>query len=1033
VKLGWVLIICCAATPAWGQTGTAALTGLVQGADRKPKLGGVVVTATSRALQGEQSAVTDAAGVYRIPNLPPGVYTLRFSREGYQPSTRKGFGLRADITVRVNAILFPLEPTEAPVAARDDEPDRTVAAEASETAAASGTNAVDVGSSSTGANLNAEFIKRIPISAPGGKGAAARSIESVAVAGPNTIADRFGTSISGTTSPENRYLLDGLAVNSPGFAILGTPLSSEFVREINVVTAGYMPEYGRTTGGVLNVVTKSGSNEFHGSIWSFASPGGLEGRRKPVSVSGQTVQFAPRLSLIGDVGGDLGGPIVKDRLWFYAGFDVSSTRYNIDRDLYATDAGGNVSSGAIPGASRTFPAILQTVQAMAKLTFQPNADNRLTVSVYGVPATSGEDGQYAVNPSSGAPEIGSGSTPGLYAATASRRQSRPFDGLVKWTSQFLDKRLVFDAMLGVHHQSDSALAADGSAAGSKSGYASFPGVLWQRAPAHPVTDFEPVPGGGCAPPAQCPVTGYYTGGYDKGVSARLATETHDRLHGSLIATFFFAGLGHHVVKAGFETELTRFQNLKSFWLMQESADGTTFSDAFHFGILVGPDQPHYLNPIAVETSSMTVGGFVQDSWSVLDAVTVNLGVRYDAQYLYTGDNLALSLPNQWSPRLGVIYDPGQAGRSKIFASYARYFENAPLSLADTALNGEPHALRTLDATRCPDPGDPRYQEACAAPAAIVARGGPENPNRLYGAIGQGGAPVDPDIQAASTDEIVAGTELEPFPEARFGVTYTRRWVHRWIEDISRDNMNTFFLANPGYGIAADFPRARRNYDALTLYLVKVFANDWLAQASYTLGYLRGNMVAFFRPETGDLLPNYSSDWDTKELMDTRDGPLAGDNRHTLKLFAARDWALGRTQRLGTGVALRAVSGAPTNYIGNPPFHGPREQYVLPRGSGKRLPASFGADLQLAYRVGVSAGVNVSVVMDVFNVFNLQGVTATDEVYTTSTVNGIKGGKPADLASLRDLSGAPAPMKIGFGEPIAYQEPRVFRFGVRGEF
>ena len=85
-------------------------------------------------------------------------------------------------------------------------------------------------------------------------------------------------SISGTTSPENSFVIDGLSVNDPGFGILGTPLSVEFIQDVNVITGGYMPEYGRATGGVLNAVTKSGSNEFHGSVFGNWTPGALEGK-----------------------------------------------------------------------------------------------------------------------------------------------------------------------------------------------------------------------------------------------------------------------------------------------------------------------------------------------------------------------------------------------------------------------------------------------------------------------------------------------------------------------------------------------------------------------------------------------------------------------------------------------------------------------------------------------------------------------------------------------------------------------------------
>src|SRR5262249_26850417 len=134
-----------------------------------------------------------------------------------------------------------------------------------------------------------------------------------------------GVSFAGSSSPENNYVIDGLSVNNPGFGVVGTPLSTEFIKETNVISGGYMPEYGRTMGGVLNVVTKSGSNEFHGGFFTFYTPGALIPTPKSVSVVGGSVVATSKPSYVGDVGADVGGPIVKDKLWFYTGFDVSRT------------------------------------------------------------------------------------------------------------------------------------------------------------------------------------------------------------------------------------------------------------------------------------------------------------------------------------------------------------------------------------------------------------------------------------------------------------------------------------------------------------------------------------------------------------------------------------------------------------------------------------------------------------------------------------------------------------------------------------
>ena len=259
-----------------------------------------------------------------------------------------------------------------------------------------------------------------------------------------------------------------------------------------------------------------------------------------------------------------------------------------------------------------------------------------------------------------------------------------------------------------------------------------------------------------------------------------------------------------------------------------------------------------------------------------------------------------------------------------------------------------------------------------------------------------------------------------FTDARVGLTYSRRWVNHWVEDMSRDNAQSFFLGNPGYGIASDFPKVERRYDAGTLFFTKAFSRNWLAQVSYTLSYLRGNHSGFFAPETGDLLPGHEANFDIKNLTVNRNGPLPGDRRHNLKAYAARDWNLSPAHRIGTGLAAYAYSGEPTNYLGAHPLYGGGQTYILPRGSGERLPWNYGLDLQLAYRFAWSRGVTMSLTADVFNVINFQNVTARDQNYTDLNVYPIENGTKADLPNLvnADTGATVAPQR----EPPASPRP-----------
>jgi hypothetical protein len=1006
--------------PAAAQQGAGVLSGVVIDNSTRQPLSGVIVMVKSPALQEEQIAATDEAGFYRIGSLPPGVYEISFDRDGFFPNQQGGIALRSDVTLRVNAAMVPSTQQQEDIVL-------TVRP------------TVDVGSSTSSTTLDSNLIRRVPLAAPGGKGSASRTIEAVASVAPTASADAYGVGINGATSPENHYSIDGLSVGNPGKGVLGTQLSSEFVEEVNVVTAGYLPEYGRSTGGIVNVLTKSGSNEFHGSVWSFVSPGGLEGSRERAPEDLSRVFAEPALSYIGDFGLDLGGPILRDKLWFYVGFDASNVSYTVDRRFHRT-VGGEIDPNPI--YSRDYTADARTFQGIAKLTYTINADNRLTLSAFGTPIRSGggakfdgttvTPGKYGIDPLSGSPEGGGSST---YGASAHQFSSTPIDLSLKWNSQFLGKRLLLDVMAGSHYQKDSRRAADGSSALSNSpnelGY--YYNVNYRRRADmnglhHNLTEFEQFPGSeACAVPGACDVEEYVAG------SPRdLAEASYNRYHSSVIVSYLANLLGHHLIKVGFDGEMTSYRNQKSNRVFSESDDGLQFNDEERFGTLTGPDMPVFIDPLTKRTQSITLGGFLQDSWSVMDKVTVNLGLRYDAQYfLNTEGDVGLSLPNQWSPRLGAIYDPTQSGRAKVFVSYARYYENAPLDFADVILVGEPQ-LRGGHV--CNPAILSQQRNECQLQQNLRANN--QNPPRLPNKVFTGGGlpgTLDPDIKASSSDEMLAGAEYELFTDARVGLTLSRRWINYWIEDMAPVAGLSGFTGNPGFGLGNAFPKIQRNYNAGTLFFVKNFSDDWLAQASYTLGSLRGNYAGLFAPEDGYLGPNGTADFDSPNVPVNRYGALKGDIRHTVKVFGAREWRLARNHSVGTGISLGARSGAPTSYLGNDRFTYPSEVYLVERGIGPRLPWTFGVDLQLAYRVAIVGSTVLSLTADVFNLLNLQAVTSTDEVYTNDYVD------PKDKTRVEDLTTLQTPDKVlitkrdNFGKPTSWQAPRVFRFGLRGEF
>ncbi|MHA7628542.1 YfbK domain-containing protein [Corallococcus sp. M7] len=186
--------------PDAGAAATSIIIGTVIDTETKKPLPDVVITATSPSLVGDQTVVTDSQGNYRIPQLPSGTYTLRFEKEDFKPYVRTDIQLLRNRTIRVNVEMLP-ERFSTTVPIMGSPP------------------TIDVGATNQGVNVDQEFIKRIAVARPVGKGGASRSMEQLA---PSAQSDQYGVSINGQTSPENGYVVDGLSTNDPVFGINGT-------------------------------------------------------------------------------------------------------------------------------------------------------------------------------------------------------------------------------------------------------------------------------------------------------------------------------------------------------------------------------------------------------------------------------------------------------------------------------------------------------------------------------------------------------------------------------------------------------------------------------------------------------------------------------------------------------------------------------------------------------------------------------------------------------------------------------------------
>src|SRR5678815_1848972 len=310
------LFVCCAlfTGSVFAQTST---TGSIEGTvtdTTGATVPGVSIRVTSPNLISAQSATSDDNGRYKIQNLPPGRYNV-------QVEAVKGFAKFEKTEVEVNlsrssSVEIQLQPAGA---------------QATVTVTDTTGAAVDITANTTGSNVSTEQFSNFPTQ---------RTVQSLYSIAPTVarsgLRDASGRdrdpSVAGSSGPENNYILDGVNTTDPAFGGSGANLPFEFVQEVEIKTGAYGPEYGKSTGGIFNVITKSGGNEFHGDVFGYGTSKGLVREVKNFPFTGSAFNGFSEV----DVGGDIGGPIVKDKLWFFGAFNPQKRKnYYLTQTFHA--------------------------------------------------------------------------------------------------------------------------------------------------------------------------------------------------------------------------------------------------------------------------------------------------------------------------------------------------------------------------------------------------------------------------------------------------------------------------------------------------------------------------------------------------------------------------------------------------------------------------------------------------------------------------------------------------------------------------
>jgi hypothetical protein len=1061
------LVVLVAGTAAQAQETTGRVVGHVSDAATGAPLGGITVI--MQGPQGEDAALTDDHGDYNFSNLPLGTYVARFYFANATTQVEQsGVVVAAEKTVRVNMKLA--------AAAAVPQATYVITAKAP---------TIDIGSARISTQFDQEFMENVPIG---------RTYGDIIDKAPGAFIDGSGNvSIGGATGLENIYIVNGLNVTGLKYGNLesgaasiggGSNLPIEFLQQVDVNAGGYQAEYGGAMGGVINTVLKSGSNEMHASAFGYWSPYWLSGNPSVAVPVGSSLGGFRKPDFDDSVGVEVGGPIIKDRLFYWVGIAPRITDNYVMRLTYAQQEDPNnprsaaVDANGLPIVHQTdwrarIDETHRTYYYAGTVDWVPLPDNRLTVSLMGTPSFNNQlKSQYGINTIS--------SNPQWMSESLTKNNT---DVTAKWVSKLYDRRWQIDAFLGMHREDFF----------DRSPYAALNSLNELQYGGSNLWDLEHAPG--CEPTASgfqpCPVSPYYqTGGFGE-----VDQYTAYRWSGELKSTNRFNAGGQHELRYGWHPEYGTFDIDRYYSgpsgsraFVQIFPGNGAFTPQTFFTLQPGESPidytsgkldptalttpPHYVDDLHSAISSLSNAFFLQDSYSPnkLRNLTVNVGARYELQKITGSDGNAFLDTSSISPRIGVIYDPLADGRSKLSVAYGRFYEQVPLDVATRYFGGENFVFANGGAlSNCPGNLSNAYNWTGNGEYARCGAPGGAFPvfNSEY---------AQPNIQGQYHNEIVATAEREIMQDMTVRLDYQHRWLGTIIEDGYGPGFANGVLANPGHvpGSAIDIatsqrdqtaaaaaanpndpalasaaqtaaynlgalqslgaaPAPERTYDAITLSLNKRFSKNWLTRASYTYSRLIGNYEGLYQNETNYIAPNGGNAYDAPELNVNQNGPLPNDRPHLFRVDGFYRQPVGRG-RVTAGLSFVARSGMPRNYMGNLlPGSAYQLVFLLPRGSAGRTPTVTQLDLKVGYGRPLSPKVNFEAFVDVFNMFNQQTAVAVDDNYTYDAAPPIANGTLQDLKFAKNVSGQPLAKNPNFGQPLAFQAPISGRIGLRLTF
>jgi hypothetical protein len=996
------LLLCGGALIAQLPTGSKIIGTVTD--DQGTFLPGVTIEGTNPKLIGKVTAITDTRGVYRLLALTPGEYKLVFTIMGFKSVVRERVYVGIEQTINLSIVMEP-GAIEEEITVIGQSP------------------VIDVKSTLRGMTLTKQVFQLLP------KG---RNFDTLVTAVPGVYDDSdllAGISVDGASGAENMFFVDGMDTTNPYNGSSGQDVTFDFADEIQFKASGYAAEYGGSVGGVINVVTRSGGNEFHGEVLGYFSGTPLEGtRRKELSLDHQnadeTATYYPYDQYYGDTtdkrfegGLSLGGYILKDRVWFFGSFmPVYFERYrNMDF--------------AIQNKEDVYNDYLRkenTYNISAKITAQPIPNLRITASfVNNFYKYKGDNAN---------------------AATASSTTDYKIYGFSypNYTvSAYADYTISSNALLSVRGGYFYTNSADQLAPVSSTPYYAFRS---EQPYSYAHNTNEGMPG---IPPEFVQVAGWQS--FPRSQVQDRVSNIRDRLTFNADVTYYMSLGGEHAWKAGIQF-MRRTEDFDDgsvqpivylTWDQDFEAYGTNYGRGTYgwYGVRGNDDSGPYGNKYKVAMDSWSL--YLQDSWTIAGKLTLNLGVRAESEYLpsYTTDpafaNISKPINFPFSkkiaPRLGVVYDVFGDSSLKLYGTFGIFYDVMKLNMGANALGGFKwkSAYYTLDT----------YEYTTIGVNNIY-------PGNLLTVL-DFRAPVfesiDPDLDPFTQREISLGAEKMLGQDMSVSIRLVQKSVLKAIEDcgvVLPDVGEFYYYTNPGSDFLWEkyqesmqaglmpssvprMPWAKREYYGINIALDKRLSHNWLGGISYTLSSLKGNFTGLASgDERGRNSPNGERFFDLWHMSWTKnleaiDGPLPTDRTHAFKAYGSYvfDWGL------NVGATVNAFSGNPVTEMWNvdtPNF--------LPynRGNLGRTPFLLWADLYVEYSLKLTDRYVININA---NVTNLLNTDTAQWVYWNKYISNVSPGDDALVSTVWEPSPT-AKLDPRFNYKYNFFDPIAIRLGVK---